>query len=81
MVPNPKQRKKLAPIWNAIAEIGLITFLLYSTLLMREFTHANGEGKNLAFAVYNIFTVTNFVIAIISGLLGYIAIEYFRERN
>ena len=80
MALNPKQRNTLAPIWSAIAEIGLIVFLLYSTLLMREFTHMNGDGKNLTFAVYNIFTVANFAIAVVSALLGYIAIEYIRKR-
>ena len=55
-----------------MVEIGFIIFVLYSNLLMREFTHASGPGKTLAFAIQDIFTVTNFVIAIISGLLGYL---------
>jgi hypothetical protein len=80
MALNREPRNTLAPIWSAIAEIGLIVFLLYSTLLMREFTHLNGEGKTLTFAVYNIFTVANFAIAVVSALFGYIATEYLRKR-
>jgi hypothetical protein len=63
-----------------MVEIGVIIFLLYSTLLMREFTHANGQGKNLASAIQDILTVTASVIAVISGLFGYVVIEYLRRR-
>jgi hypothetical protein len=80
MALNPKQPRKLTPIWRAMVEIGFIIFLLYSNLLMREFTHASGRGINIAFAVQDIFTVTNFVIAIISGLLGYLVLEYIRTQ-
>ncbi len=61
-------------------EIGFIIFLFYSNLLMGQFTRTNGEGKSLAFAVQDIFTVTNFVIAVICALLGYLVIEYLRKR-
>jgi len=64
-----------------MVEIGLIIFLLYSTLLMREFTHANDHGKGLAFAIQDVFTAATFVIAVISGLLGYLVIEYVRKRS
>jgi hypothetical protein len=68
-------------VWRAIIETSSIVFLLYSTLLMREFTHASGQGKDLAFAIQDIFTVANFVIAIISGLLGYLVLEYIRKQS
>ena len=80
MIPDPKQRRKLKPTWKAIIEIGFIVFLFYSNLLMGEFTHANGRGKNLAFAFEDIFSVTTFVIAIISGLLGFLVFDYLRKR-
>jgi hypothetical protein len=48
---------------------------------MREFTQTNGEGKDLAFAVQDIFTITNFGIAIIAGMLGCLVIEYFRKHD
>jgi hypothetical protein len=63
-----------------MVEIGSIVFLFYANLLMGEFTHANGHGKSLAFAIQDIFTVTNFGIAVISGLLGYLIFEYLRKR-
>ncbi len=47
---------------------------------MGEFTQTNGQGKSLAFAIQDIFTVTNFGIAIFSGLVGYVVFEYLRKR-
>jgi hypothetical protein len=80
MSSNPEQPRKSTPIWRAIVEIGLLIFLLYSNLLMREFTHANGQEKSLTFAIQDIFTVTNFVIAVISGLIGCFVFEYLRKQ-
>ena len=80
MNSNPKDPKRLAPAWQAIVEIGFIIFLFYSNLLMGEFTRANGRGKSLVFAVEDIFSVANLVIAVISGVLGYLILNYFRER-
>jgi hypothetical protein len=80
MASNPKQPKKLRPTWKALVEIAFIIFLFYSNLLMGEFTRANGRGKSLAFAVEDIFSFTNLVIAIISGLLGYLIFDYLRKR-
>jgi hypothetical protein len=71
---------KLAPVWRALVEVGFIIFLFYSNLLMGEFTLANGQGKSLAFAIKDIFTVNNFVIALISGLIGYVVVEFLRRR-
>lgn len=64
-----------------MVEVGVVMFLLYSVLLMREFTHTNGQGKSLTFAIQDILTVTTFVIAATSGLLGCLVIEYFRKHN
>lgn len=71
---------KLAPLWRALVEIGFIIFLFYSNLLMGEFTRSNGQGKSLAFAVKDIFTVANFGIAVFSGMVGYVVFEYLRKR-
>jgi len=70
----------LAPIWRALVEVGFIVFLFYSNLLMGEFTRVNGQGKSLAFAIKDIFTLNNLVIALISGLIGYVVVEYLRKR-
>jgi len=47
---------------------------------MGEFTHTNDQGKTLVFAIKDIFTVTNFAIAVISGLIGYVVFEYLRKQ-
>ena len=70
----------MAPIWRALVEVGFIVFLFYSNLLMGEFTRVNGQGKSLAFAIKDIFTLNNLVIALISGLIGYVVVEYLRKR-
>ncbi|MGD0963371.1 MAG: hypothetical protein ABSA57_05655 [Candidatus Acidiferrales bacterium] len=77
---NPKGPRRLAPIARAIIEVGFIIFLFYSNLLMGEFSRTNGQGKTWAFALGDIFTHTNFVIAVISGLMGYIVVEYLRRK-
>ena len=63
-----------------MVEVGFIIFLFYSNLMMGEFNHTNAPGKSLLFALRDIFTTTNFVIAIISGLIGYVVVEYLRKR-
>jgi hypothetical protein len=63
-----------------MVEVGFIIFLFYSNLLMGEFTHANARGKSLVFAIEDIFTAKNFVIALISGLIGYVIVEFLRKR-
>ena len=70
----------MAPIWRALVEVGFIVFLFYSNLLMGEFTRVNGQGKSLLFAVHDIFTMSNFVIAIICGMIGYLVFEYLRKQ-
>jgi hypothetical protein len=80
MVPISQNHRRLVPVLRAVIEVAFIVFLFYSNLLMGEFTHANGQGKTLAYALYDIFTVTNFVIAMISAMIGYAAFEYFRKR-
>jgi hypothetical protein len=80
MALNPKQPKHSTPPWRAMVEIGFIIFLFYSNLLMGEFTHANGQGKTLAFALEDIFSLTNLIIAVISGFLGYLGFDYLRKR-
>ena len=80
MPQDSNNRSRLAPIWRAVTETGFIVFLFYSNLLMGEFTVANGQGKSLAFALHDIFTGMNFVIAAVSALIGYVVFEYLRKR-
>lgn len=75
-----KTLRRLSSIWRGIVQISFIIFLLYSILLMGEFTRANGQGKTVALAVQDIFTAANLAIAIISGFIGYGVIEYLRKK-
>jgi hypothetical protein len=73
--------KRLTPFWRAVIETGFIIFLFYSNLLMGEFTRSNGaHSKTLVFALRDIFTVSNFTIAAISALIGYLIVEYLRKK-
>jgi hypothetical protein len=77
---NANEPRKSAAVLRAIVEVGFIVFLFYSNLLMGEFTQTNGHSKSFAFAFRDIFSVTNFVIAVIAGLVGYVVFEYLRKQ-
>lgn len=73
--------KKLAPVWRALVEVGFIVFLYYSNLLMGEFEGSGpGQRKGLLWAMQDILTETNFIIAIASALVGYLVFEFLRKR-
>jgi hypothetical protein len=80
MTPRTAPRRRLAPVWRALVEAAFIIFLFYSNLLMGEFTRSAGQGKSLAFALQDIFTATNFAIAVFSALVGYMVFEFLRRR-
>ena len=76
-----KNSKKLTPVWRALLEMSFIMFLFYSNLLMGEYTNSGiGEGKGLLWAIKDIFTATNFLIAFVMSLVGYVFFEFFRKR-
>ena len=81
MSENSGRSRKHNPITRSIIEITFIVFLFYSNLLMGEFNASNGRGKTLAVALYDIFTLKNFTIAIGSALIGYVTFEYLRRRS
>ena len=75
-----RKQENITPILRTIIEMGFIIFLFYSNLLMGEFTQTNGaQGKTLVFAIRDIFSVTNFIIAVISSLVGHVVFEHFRK--
>jgi len=80
MRQDPTNRRRLTRLFRAVIEIAFIVFLYYSNLLMGEFTRTNGRGKSIAFALSDIFTGTNFSIAIVSALIGWVVFGYFREK-
>jgi hypothetical protein len=75
MERETRVRKGRTTLLRAVIEVAFIIFLFYSNLLMGEFTGSNGQGKSLTFALHDIFTVTNFAIAMISALIGYAVFE------
>ena len=79
-MPNLRRNRRPTPLWRAVIEIASIIFLFYSNLLMGEYTASNGAGKTLAFALWDIFTGKNFVIAVISALIGYVLFETLRRK-
>jgi hypothetical protein len=61
--------------------VSLIIFLLYSTLLMREFGRTGlGQKRGLAWAIGDVLTAANFEIAMIAALVGCIFLEFLRKK-
>ena len=66
---------------RAFLEVGFIVFLFYSNLLMGEFTHSGlAQHRGMLWAIQDIFTRDNFVIAVILAVIGYLVFEFLRER-
>ena len=81
MDENSRETRKLTSLLRAIIEMGFIILLFYSNLLMGEFTGSGiGQGKGLAWAILNIFTWPNFIIALVAAFVGYIVFEYLRKK-
>jgi hypothetical protein len=71
----------LRGLLRALIEAGFIVFLFYSNLLMGEFTKTNNvPEKTFWWALNDILTKDNFLIAIISGLVGYLVFEFLRKK-
>lgn len=67
-------------VWRAIIEAGFIIFLFYSNLLMGEFERSGmGQSKGLVWAIGDIFTASNFTIALMAALIGYVLVELLRS--
>jgi hypothetical protein len=77
---RPRDPRRLNHLLRAVIEIVFIVFLFYSNLLMGEFNASGRPGKTLAFALHDIVTRENFLIAIIAALIGYIVFEYLRKK-
>jgi hypothetical protein len=60
--------------------VGFIVFLFYANLLMGEYERSGmGSTRGLAWAVSDILTGPNLVIAIMAALVGYVAFEFLRR--
>jgi hypothetical protein len=80
MPQNSRPPSPAARVLRAIIEVAFIIFLFYSNLLMGEFNRISGQGKTLGAALTDIFTLTNFMIAIVAALIGYVVFETLRRR-
>lgn len=68
-------------MWKSITEVCFIIFLFYSNLLMGEFERSGwGQRVGLIAALRDMFTVTNFGIAVVAALVGYVVVESMRDR-
>ena len=68
-------------VWRGVIEVGFIVFLFYSNLLMGEFERSGmGNKRGLAWAVRDVFTTSNFAIAITAALIGYVLFEFLRKK-
>ena len=78
---NKTPRKRINPFVRALIEVGSIVFLFFSNLLMGEFNRS-GQGRvhGLVWALQDIFTLTNILIAISLAFVGYGIFEFFRRR-
>lgn len=66
---------------RAFVEIGFIIFLFYSNLLMGEFERSGmGQKRGWIWALSDVFTVSNFGVAIGAATVGYLLIEFLRTR-
>jgi hypothetical protein len=68
-------------IYRAVIEVGFIVFLFYANLLMGEYEHSGmGRTRGLAWAVSDILTATNLVMAILAAIVGYVVFEFLRKK-
>jgi hypothetical protein len=68
-------------VWRAVIEVAFITFLFYSNLLMGEFERSGlGSKRGLIWAMEDVFTATNFGIAMVAALIGYLLFEFLRKK-
>jgi nitroreductase len=66
---------------RAAVEIGFILFLFYTNLLMGEFERSGmGQRKGLLWALSDVFTIPNLCIAAIAATIGWLLIEFLRQR-
>jgi hypothetical protein len=84
VVLNRPARIQLAmkkSVLRAFIEVGFIIFLFYSNLLMGEYERSGlGQKKGLSWAIADVFTSTNFQIAVVAALVGYVVFEFLRRR-
>ncbi len=67
---------------RALIEMGFIIFLFYANLLMGEYERSGAAQKQgFIWAVGDVLTPGNFLIALVSSFLGYIIFEFLRKKT
>ena len=68
-------------IQRTILETLFIIFLFYSNLLMGEFNRSGpGQKNGILWVINDIFTLSNFMIAIITATVIHLAFAYLRDK-
>ena len=68
-------------VTRALVEIGFILFLFYTNLLMGEFERSGmGRRNGLLWALSDVFTFSNLLIAVVAATIGWLLIEFLRQR-
>jgi hypothetical protein len=69
-------------ILRAVIEMSFIIFLFYANLFMGEFEKSGmGLKRGYWWALLDIFTTSNFMIALLSSFIGYIVFEFLRRKK
>ncbi len=78
---NSPKNKIIPGILRALIEAGFIIFLFYSNLLMGEYDKSgNGQHRSFIWVLNDIFTKSNFLIAVIAAFIGYLVFEFLRKK-
>jgi hypothetical protein len=68
-------------IWRALIEVRFIIFLFYANPLMGEFERFGmGSRRGITWAMRDVFTSTNFAIATVAAIVGYMVFESLRKK-
>jgi hypothetical protein len=74
-------RKPYYKYLRSLIELAFIIFLFYSNLLMGEFNKSgNARNKGFFWAINDIFTLNNFLIALVAAFIGYVVFEFLRRK-
>jgi hypothetical protein len=81
MPDNAPKNSIFTLVFRTLIETCFIMFLFYANLLMGEYEKSgNGRAKGLLWALNDIFTINNFVIAIAASIIGFFVFEFLRKR-
>ena len=78
---NKNKNPLFSNMLRVLIEMGFIIFLFYSNLLMGEYDKTgNGQKHGYIWALGDIFTTANFVIAVAAAIAGYFVFQFLRKK-